>query len=126
MATEKLTIVPAADPTLPVTDIVINGKTYRMCFDLGSLALVEDELRAKGENVNLFAALPVMTLANVRIVFAASLRKLQPEIGYEDALNLLTLPYLHEAGMAIASAWNQTLSPPIEGEENADPTTPGQ
>jgi hypothetical protein len=111
------------DPTVPFTEITIDGTTYKMSLDLESLATVEEELIAKGQDVNLFASLPKMNLSNVRLVFAASLRKFQPEIPFDEAIRILTLPHLYEAGAAIGKAWNDTLSPPEEGEES-DPTKP--
>ena len=112
-----------ADPTMPKTPIVIEGKTYFMCLNLGALAKAEEELVANGYDVNLLISLPPINLRSTRIVFAASLRYFHPEIAYEDALELLTLPYVHAAYGAVIDAWNKAMPEPAKDEKN--PTEPG-
>ncbi len=132
------------DPTLPTSAITIEGREYWLCFDLGALAQAEEELNAptpgrpNGHDVNLLFALPGwgrLTLKNTRVLFAASLRKFQPEIACEDALALLTQPYLLPAVTAIIEAYNlgapdppQQHEPvaggPGEPEKDGDETNP--
>jgi hypothetical protein len=105
-----------------------------MCFDLGALAQAEHELNAPGPgrpygyDVNLLFALPSfgrLTLYNTRILFAASLRKFQPEIAWEDALALLTDAYLPTAATAIVAAYNLGAPEPEKDGDDANPTPPG-
>lgn len=121
---KKATTAPVSDPTIETTDIVINGKAYRMCFDLGALAQAEDALIAEGHDVNLLHALPRLNLSSVRVIFAASIRKFHPEITYEDALALLTMPYVYKAGVAIHEAWEKSLAEP-DPEAKQNPIQPG-
>src|SRR5258708_11377263 len=101
-------IDPEVDPTLPRTPITIQGKEYLMCLHIGALAKAEHELVKEGHDVVILNHLPPFRLDSVRVIFAASLRKYQPEIAYEDALELLTLPYVHKDYSAIADAWNNS------------------
>lgn len=108
-------------PTLLFTEIAIEGTTYKMCFNLGALAKAETELLAQGHDVNILTALPSLNLSSTIILFAASLRKFHPEIPFEDAKELLTLPYVMVAANAIADAWKKAL-PPVEEDAKANPT----
>jgi hypothetical protein len=122
----KLTAVAKiqVDPTIESSEIVIDGKVYRMCFDLGALAEAEDRLIARGWNINILDAFPRLNLSSVRTMFAVSLHKFHPEIAYEDALALLTLPYVYKAGVAIKDAWEKSLSKQ-DKDVKTNPTVPG-
>lgn len=111
------------DPLMPKTPIEINGTTYFMCLNLGALAQAEEELVAQGRDVNLLVNLPPINLRSTRIIFAASLRQFHPDIPYEDALELLTMPYVHAAYSAVIEAWNKAMPEPNKGDKN--PTEPG-
>src|SRR5579875_2429828 len=102
------------DPTLPTTPITIEGTTYHLCFDLGALAEAEQALNREGHQVNLLAALPHLTLANVRIIFAAAIRKYHPEIGYHQAISMVTLANVYAIATAIAAAWTEAVPEPEE------------
>ena len=52
-----------ADPTLERSTITIDDKAYDLCFDLASLAAVEDKFLKQGHDVNLLVALPQLTLS---------------------------------------------------------------
>ena len=86
-----------ADATLPRTPVMISGKEYFLCFDLGALAEAETAInvefaRAKlPERVNLLVSLSELNLKNVRVLFAAAVRTFQPELGFEEAQELLAL-----------------------------------
>lgn len=102
----------AIDPTLPKTPIEINGKTYDLCFDLGALAEAEQALNREGHHVNLLAALPVLNLTNVRVIFAAAIRKFHPEISYDEAVGMITFLNLYAIANIIAEAWKAALPEP--------------
>src|SRR5580704_7905045 len=82
--------VPAADPTLPFTEITIAGATYKMCFDYEALAKAETILVRMGHDVNLNVCLPRLNFANTRVLFAASLLAYQPETDFEVAKALVS------------------------------------
>jgi hypothetical protein len=109
------------DPTLATSVVKIGGKEYRMCFNLGALAQAESELIAQGHDVNLLSALPSLNLNSTLVLFAASIRKFHPEISFEEAKALLTLPQLLEVGSVIADVWNKSLAPASD-EDKANPT----
>lgn len=119
------------DPTLPTQEVKIGGKTYTLCFDLRSLARAERELRAAGNDVNLFYALPGRTLDNILTLFACSIRRFHPEIGYDDACALLTPLDVYTVGDAINKLWEESVPKPDDEEleatnkAGADPTQPG-
>jgi hypothetical protein len=100
------------DPTLETTQIVLGGKTYTMCFDLEALAEAETELiRAGIPDVNLLHSLNLgsCNLQGMRALFAASLRKFQPELKMKDALALVTTRDLFAVGEAVADAWQKAV-----------------
>lgn len=101
-----------SDPTLPKTPITLDGTEYFLCFDLGALAEAEQAFLREGHNVNLLAALPVLNLTNARVIFAASIRKFQPEISYEEAVAMVTLKNVFVIANTIYDAWNQSQPEP--------------
>jgi hypothetical protein len=109
------TVVDATLPKIPVT---IDGKTYDLCFDLGALAEAETEFRRQGHDVNLMDALPGFTLAQVRTLFPCALRKFHPDISFDDAQKMVTLPTLYVVAAAIGAAWQASLP---ESDKQADP-----
>ncbi len=117
-----------ADPTLPKTPVVIGGKTYNLCFDLGALAEAETEINAefyragRKDYVNLLTALPQQNLSSTRIVFAAAVRTFHPEIGFDEARELIGLNDMLLVAIAIREAWDKAQPEP---EKDADPPRPG-
>ena len=119
-----------ADPSLPKTPVTIAGKVYNLCFDLGALAEAEtainvDLARAGAASpVNLLYALPVESLANTRIIFAAAVRTFHPELDFEAAKALLSrLEDVYRVCITIRSAWAKAVP---EQETTADPRHPGK
>lgn len=108
------------DPTLPKTPIAINDDEYNLCFDLGALAEAEAELNAEGHNVNLLAALPTLNLTNVRVIFAAAIRKFHPSIDYDEAVGMVNLGNVYLIAAAISDAWQAALPAPGEPVGNAE------
>lgn len=115
----------SVDPTLLTSNVTIAGKLYTLCFDLGSLARGEHELRAAGHDVNLLKALPARTLEDVLVLFAVAIRRFHPEIAYEEALKIPTLPSVYQVRLAVADAWVRSLADPEAGEKKKNPTQPG-
>lgn len=129
MATKRATrkiAGTAADPTLPKTPIVIGGKTYDLCFDLGALAEAETAINAElaragsPERVNLLAALPVPNLVNTRLLFAAAVRKFHPEIPFRAAMEIPALEDLYNVSALVAESWSASMPAPAE-----NPPQPG-
>lgn len=116
------------DPSLPKTPVTINGKIYNLCFDLGALAEAETAINAEllrrtpPQQVNLLWALPGGNLGNTRVMFAAAVRKFHPELGFEEAMGLLTLTNVHDVSLALQAAWVKSEATP----DPADPTRPGK
>lgn len=123
MTTKRKIAGTVSDPLLPKTPVTIDGKTYNLCFDLGALAEAETAINGerarKGEQpLNLLMVLPAMNLANIRIVFAAALRKFHPEIDFEKAQKMLTLSNLYDVATRIREAWDKSSA---AGEDTPNP-----
>jgi hypothetical protein len=85
VASEKI------DPTLPFTEIVIDGKTYKMCLDFGALAEAERELEKTDPTVSLLeCSWGLGKLQNLRVLFAASLRLYHPQMSVAERMALVT------------------------------------
>jgi hypothetical protein len=100
------------DPTAPTIPVVINGITYHLVFTLSALAEAETHFRAQGHDVNLLDALPGYTLAHVRTLFPCALRARHPDISFEEAQRLITMPVLYVVAAAIGAAWQASLPEP--------------
>jgi hypothetical protein len=109
--TRKVASTPV-DPTLPKVPVLIDGETYFLCFDLGALAEAESHFRQHGHDINLLDALPGYTLSHVRTLFPCALRKFHPEISFEDAQAMITLPTLYLVAAAVGEAWKASLPEP--------------
>lgn len=108
------------DPTLPFTEIEIDGKSYKMCLDFEAIAHAESEI-PELNGVSLLACSWNMTTLNAGILFAVSLRIYQPEIAFDDARRLVTWQNSAEVCMAIRKAQNNFIPEPDEATEKADP-----
>jgi hypothetical protein len=117
-----------ADPSLPKTPVTIAGTVYQLCFDLGALAEAETSINAElarlrpPQHLNLLIALPAQDLASVRVTFAAAVRKFHPELGFDEAMRLLTLDCIHDVALAVRGAWEKSAPEPSAG----DPPQPGK
>jgi len=109
--TRKIAGTPA-DPTLPKVPVKIDGKEYFLCFDLGALAEAETYFLKQGIEVNLLSALPGFTLAHVRTLFPCALHKFHPEISYEEAQKMVTMPVLYVVAASVGEAWKASLPEP--------------
>lgn len=119
MTKRKIADTPI-DPTLPNTPIEIDGKKLDLCFDLGALAEAEDHFLREGKDVNILTALPRLNLSNVRVLFAASLRKFHPEYTFDAAVKLVTLANLYLITNLIQQAWQDAMPEAevtLKGEE---------
>jgi hypothetical protein len=115
----KLDII---DPTLTVTEAIIDGKSYKMLLDFRALAQAQQEFNACGYSVNLFRSLDVKELDIIGLgaLFAASLRRFQPELSLQEAQNLITLKNVWTVAEAVYRLWGDTI--PAVGSEAVDPT----
>jgi hypothetical protein len=118
VATKKKTLA-LVDPTLPFTEIEIEGKTYKMCFDLAALALAEDRLIAAGHDANLLMAMVQLSFSRTRILFAVSLQVYQPELDYEVSKTWVNDKNLTAIVLAISEAWR--INAPDPEKAPADP-----
>ena len=119
MTKKKPESILDVDPTLPTTEIEIDGKTYRMCFDLFALAQAERDFIRQGIDVDILSALPQSNLNSTLVLFAASIHKFHPEVAFEDAQRLVTIPKSYEVRAAVVAAWNKSLPlPSDEGKGN--------
>jgi hypothetical protein len=112
-----------ADATLPRTPVTIRGKEYYLCFDLGALAEAETAINAEfaraklPERVNLLVSLSELNLKNVRVLFAAAVRTFQPELAFDDALELLALGDVFHVVAAIEASWSASIPEPENPSE---------
>ena len=119
----------AVDPTLPSTTITLDGKEYRLCFDLGALAEAETAINREifasktgAPPVNLMVAFPLQNLASTRIMFAAAVRRFHPAMTFAEALGLLTPLNVLVVAAAVREAWEASLP----AKEDVDPTQAGE
>jgi hypothetical protein len=112
------------DPTLSKTPVEINGKTYHLCFDLGSLAEAESHFKAQGHEVNLLRALPQLDLSNIMVIFPCALRKFHPDVKFAHAQSMVTLQNVYGIAAMIAAAWGEAIPKPEAEDGKADPPNP--
>jgi hypothetical protein len=110
-----------ADPTLETTEVEIKGKKYTLCFDLGAIAEAEFHFMKQGKEVNLLAAFPNMSLWAVRMIFPCAIHRFHPELTFEAAQKLVTLPVLYAVWPFINLAWKQSIPEPEEGTSQTPP-----
>jgi hypothetical protein len=110
-----------ADPTLPHVPLVIQGKEYFLCFDLGALAEAKHYFALKGHKINLLVALAELDVDNLMVLFPCALHKHHPEISFEDAQKLISFPVLYALSGAVAEAWAQSMPKPTKEAPNANP-----
>lgn len=111
------------DPTLKTTEIEIRGKKYRLCFDLGAIAEGEFYFMQKGHKVNLLNALPEPSLWGARAIFPCAVHRFHPELTFEEAQKLVTLPVLYAIWPFVTAAWKESL-PEAEDDEPQTPPEP--
>ncbi|SRR5579883_642892 len=116
----------SADPTLPKTPVTVSGKTYNLCLDMGALAEAETAINQEAgslDAINLLSALPVLNLANLRIIFAAALRTFHPDISFEEGKKLIAYDDLVEVLVKVQEAWASSVPAP---EDREDPPHPSE
>ena len=101
---------------MPFTEIVIAGKTYKMCLDYDALEAAESALIAMGRyEVNILVSMVRRNLGTTRTMFAASLFAYQPEIDFLAAKRLVTRNNIAMIYDALEAAWKQALPEPKPG-----------
>lgn len=99
------------DPTLPKTPVVVGGKKYDLCFDLGALAEAETSMNAELERagssmrINLLNEIGTLNFSSTLKLFAASLRVFHPDIPYIEALMLPTHADIFVIAEAAVNTW---------------------
>lgn len=111
------------DPTLPTTSVMIQGKEYFLCFDLGALAEAKHHFARQGIAVNVLQALAALDVDNLMVLFPCAVHKHHPELSFEDAQKLLSIPVLYALSNAVATAWAQSM-PAKDPDEKANPNPP--
>lgn len=105
------------DPTLPTTSITIQGKEYFLCFDLGALAEAKHHFARQGVTVNVLQALAALDVDNLMILFPCAIHKHHPEVSFQDAQKLLSIPILFGLSHVVAAAWAQSMPTKDPGEK---------
>jgi hypothetical protein len=116
---KKVAHNPAVDPTLPKVEIMLDGKSYFLCFTFGALALAEAKLRAAGTPANLLHALDLTSMDASKIVpllYAAMITH-QSDITPEKAANLVTMRNLGAIFSGITDAYIASLADPEDTEK---------
>lgn len=123
MTTKK---TPATlDPTLPFTEIVILGETYKACFRFREFAKAEVDLRRHGVAVNMLKMMPNLTFETIPIVLAAALSTFHPELSFEDVVALVDWDTIWEIGDQLILAWVAVLPVRTKGDKE-NPPKPAQ
>ena len=111
------------DPTMPYTEITIDGETYKMAASHRALAIAEDYLVRAGHDCNILLAKLKPSLRGIRAQFAASLHHYHPEVPFETALDLVNDGNLLEVIQTLQAAGKKAepevkpLDPPTPGDE---------
>jgi hypothetical protein len=126
MAKQRKTANTQADPTLKTVPLEIQGKTYTLCFDLGSLAEAEMHFRRAGEDVNLLGALSSLSLSSVRILFPCAIRKFHPEISFAEAQAILdaNMPAVFSVATMLVVTWKAAMPDASAEALTETPTQP--
>jgi hypothetical protein len=116
----------AIDPTIDFTDIVLDGKTYKLTFDFASLAQAEAALAPKHPEINLLRHLfhdGVYRLEQIQELFACSLYKAQPDLDYDAAKALVNMRTIVPVAAAVLTAWKASMEEP-KAEDEGFPKPP--
>ncbi len=114
------------NPLLETTDLVLNGATYKLCFDMGALLRIEKET-----GINMLGALSAAkwNLTLMMAAFHAALLRFQPEVDFQALQSSLTYEQVLEAGEATLRAYGQAVAPEdgesTDGGEEKNVTTSG-
>lgn len=112
----------------PRTPVELGGRRYDLCFNLGAVALAQQEFDRRGHDVNLLESLPALNLANVRVLFPRTLRKYHLDLDFASAQQLVTWESVYAVAGALRAAWHAAAPDPLQGEAGkrkaADSTKP--
>jgi len=113
-------VVEIIDPTLPFSEITVDGKVYKMCFTYEALAAAEDAMLAKGHEVNILVPMLRRTFSSVRTLFSVGLYTFHPELDPAVTKLWVTSENLLQVLEAIDSAWSKSMP----DSKPADPPQP--
>lgn len=107
------------DPTVEYTEIELNGTTYKMCFDLASLAKAEAEVHRNGGDLNVLRGIDFesIDMRTDLALFACSLRRAQPDLKYEDILTMagsFDMQRLSRIHVANIQCWMRSMGVDVE------------
>jgi hypothetical protein len=114
------------DPTIDFTQIILDGKTYKITFDFASLAKAEAALLPKHPEICLLRQLCYdgqYRLEQIQELFACSLYKAHPDLDYDDAKALVNLRTIGPVTIAVLKAWEKSMEAP-KAEDEGFPTPP--
>jgi hypothetical protein len=90
------------DKSLPFLPFQVDGVEFKLCTDFDAWADAEYKFSLEGYNANLLRSFLSLNFGTTRNLFACSLQHYHPEIGFEQALKMLTPPYAAAAGALFA------------------------
>jgi hypothetical protein len=111
----------SANATLKSTVLTIDGKDYNLYLDFAAIAKAESLLKKQGVQVNLLRTISLsdMDASGLAAILYALLLRDQPELSYEDVLNLIPFNALGSVFDAILSAYKAAQSPAEKESPNA-------
>jgi hypothetical protein len=92
---------PGQDPTLPDVDLILGGKTYKLCFDFNAICQAE---KVAGVNL-LTSVIGEITAQSLRGLLWASLLKDQPTITIDEVGALIRPTNIAVIRQAVVTAW---------------------
>jgi hypothetical protein len=118
MAKRSIARSPKFDPSIPRVTVEIDGEPFDLCFDFRALAAAKEKLRELDPPVEInilrsldFHGLDVDTLP--ALLYAAAFRY-QPDLSWERAQELVNLRTAGAVYAALAEAYMQALSVPVD------------
>lgn len=124
MTTKK---TPATlDPTLPFTEIVILGETYKACFRFREFAKADANLRRQGVASNMLQMMPYLTFETIPIVLAAALGTFHPDLSFEDVVALVDYDTIWDIGDELVLAWVAAFPDRAKKGDEENPPKPAQ
>ncbi len=88
----------------------LSGTRYRLTTSLSELANAEEYYNRQGRMLNVLHSFAALNLATTRTLWVCALYRYQPEIGYDEAMALLTPP----AALMVGGSFAEIISKAIQ------------